>query len=310
MSSSHSSKPSESKKPPLFEKDGLRISLHSETNFSNTSIAILLKESKSKSFYLTKVAVTLMFFLIPVVIANCLILFDTVRARIWNRALNLKIMTWVALTLSILIKLLGGFGNRFVSKIQPLLYVLDLVFFSLFYFGLYWHLESAYRDSYQYFGKYLIICGFLAFAMSLGFLFSTLVRTPREIYSVTAGLILIPIFTASTLVLCRFAWHTLLLRPHEYVVIFLLSLIDTIYLVLEARFFLTLRISKIYDHEYIHSFFRLFTDFFFYFWKDLFLYFKKMRKDAKKKDKKKKKKLKQKKKAKKLRKELEDEMKA
>lgn len=308
--SSNESMDKEVSKDILFEKDGLKISLQSITDFSSQSIAILLKESKSKSYFLTKSAVTLMFYMACLVLVNFLILFDMVRARIWNRALNMKVFTWVFLSLSIILKFLGGFGNRIFKKVQFLFYFLDVIFTTMAYFGIYWFLEQKDSSTYKYTGHYLLVITFMYFAMTLGFVFSTLVRTPREIYSVTAGFLMMPVFTGTCLIIIRYTWTTLQLRPYEYVLIWLMSFIDTIYLVLEARFMLTLRLKKLYDHEIYYAFFCYNTDIFFSFWVDLFKYRKQMKKKAKKKAKEKKKLKKQKEEAKKMRKELEKEMNA
>lgn len=229
----------------------------------------LLRESRSQAMFLTKIAGLMVFASLFPVGVNLFIIFKQIDAKILYRSMNMDVMTWVYLGLAIFVSLLGGCMNKFLAKLQAILYLLFCVFSALTFFGLFWYFNTTNESAYEYSGHYVIIIGFCLCAMSMGYLFSTLIRVRNISYSVLAGIFFMPVFVIIALVVCAnvFTVHTM--KAYQYTLVgFFFSLIG-LYISLNSKFMLTLRLEKYYEHEIVYGFFCMKTDIFLFFWIDL-----------------------------------------
>jgi hypothetical protein len=193
----------------------------------------------------------------------------------------MKHMVWVYLSLAIVIKLLGSFGNSCFSKMQSLFFVLDIVFSSLAFFGIYWLCETINSNAYEYNGHFVIITGFCLNAMSFGFLFSTLISRKDRKYSILAGIVIMGLLIAGALGIVHGIWTIQTMKFSHYLAVWLAIMGVAFYISLNSHFIVTMREEKYYDDEFIYCFFCFFTDWFSVFWFDLCRSFTKGKKKKK-----------------------------
>lgn len=255
--------------PALDQGSDLEDSLHSSTYLSTENPEILLRESKSQGMFLTKTAGLFIVYTGCFVGVNLFIIFSMIQAKIWYRSMRMEIMTWVYLCLAVLVKLLGGFGNRCLKKAQFLLFVLDCVFSSFVFFGFFWLFETTNSNAYEYSGHYIIIAGFCFCAMSFGFLFSTLIHPKNAIYSSLAGIVLMNLFSAGALVMVYSIWTIHTMKFYQYFMVWFWCLVISLYISINSSYVMTHRLEKYYDTEIFYLFFCYSTDLLFPFWVDL-----------------------------------------
>ena len=242
--------------------------MFSDFEISNESRK-LLRESRSQAMFLTKIAGLMVFASLFPVGVNLFIIFQQIAAKTLYRSMNMDVMTWVYLGLAIFVSLLGGCMNRFLAKLQPILFLLFCVFSGLTFFGLFWFFNNTNESAYEYSGHYVIIIGFCLCAMSMGYLFSTLIRVRNISYSVLAGLFFMPVFVIIALVVCAnvFTVHTM--KAYQYTLVGLAFSMIGLYISLNSKFMLTLRLEKYYENEIAYGFFCMKTDILLFFWIDL-----------------------------------------
>lgn len=258
-------------------------SLHSETDLSEDP-RILLRESKSYTIFLTKTAGMFIIYTSFFVLVNMFIIFDVVRSKTFNRSMNMKYMVWVYFCLAIAIKLLGSFGNSCFAKLQTVLFLLDIVFSSLTFFGLYWWCETINSNAYEYSGHFVIITGFCLNAMSYGFLFSTLISRKDRKYSILAGIVIMGILIALALGIVHGIWTIQTMKFGHYAAVWCAIMGVGLYIAFNSHFIVNMREEKYYDDEFIYCFFCYFTDWFSMFWIDLCKSMTKKKKKKSKKD--------------------------
>ena len=200
---------------------------------------------------------------------NLFIIFSMIQAKIWYRSMRMEIMTWVYLCLAILVKLLGGFGNRCLKKAQFLLFVVDCVLSSFVFFGFFWLFETTNSNADEYSGHYIIIAGFCFCAMSFGYLFSTLIRVKNAIYSIPAGLVFMNLFSAGALLIVYSIWTIHTMRFYQYFMMWLWCLVMSAYIAFNSSYIMKHRLEKYYDNEIFYCFFCFSTDWFSMFWVDM-----------------------------------------
>lgn len=256
------------KLPDQLTNNPVDEEMFSDIDFSEQSTR-LLRQSGSQTMFLTKTSGLMVLYSLFPVGVNLFILFRPVDSKIMYRTMNMALMTWVYLALSLLCKFLGGCLNRLLSGLQALLFILDCVFTSLTFFGLYWFFDNINASAYEYSGHYVIIGGFCLCALSMGFLFSTLIRLRSSKYSVVAGLFFMPLFVIIALVVIAnvFTIHTM--KAYQYTLVGLWFTLAALYISLNSKFILSLRLEKYYDHEIVYAFFCYNTDIVLFFWIDL-----------------------------------------
>ena len=251
------------------QDSSLEDSLHSETDLTNDDPEILLRESKSQHMFLTKTGGLFVVYTGCFVLVNFFIILNMVKAKILYRSMNMMTMTWVYFALCIVIKLLGGFGNRCLKKVQSLLFIVDCILSSFVYFGIYWFCETVNSSAYEYNGHYVIIVGFCLAAMSMGYMFSTLIRFKNTKYNVFTGVIMMSLFVIGTLIAVANIWTIHTMKSYQYCMVFFWFLVLELYIAINSNFILKLRLEKYYDHEMAYCFFCFCTDWIAMFWVDL-----------------------------------------
>ena len=280
----------ESKLTPIDNSDeSLSESLHSETDSegSEESVKKFVSDMKNPGTFLTKVAGLMVFYNICLVSMALFIIFDMIRAKMFYRSMDMKTTVWVFFVFALIIKMIGGFANKFLGKVMSVLFILDCVFSAFAFFGFYWYFETVNANSYEYNGHYVIICGFCLLSTSFGFLFSTLIRLKRTPYSVLAGIIMMSVFNIIALSIVKGIWKIHNMKFYKYFLIWMWFLFLNIYIALNSKFLVEKRAGRFLEKEAAHAFFTYSTDWFSFFWLDMFASFK-SKKSKKRKNKKKK----------------------
>jgi hypothetical protein len=255
--------------PALNEGSDLEDSLHTTTSLTHENPEILLRESKSQGMFLTKTAGLFIVYTGFFVGVNLMIIFSMVQAKILYRSMNMETMTWVFLGIAAFLKILASFGNRFLKKIQMVLFFLDCILSSFVFFGMFWFFETTNSNAYEYSGHYIIISGFCFCAMSFGYLFSTLIRVKNAIYSVPAGLIFMNIFSAGALLIVYSIWTIHTMKFFQYFMMWMWCFVMSAYIALNSSYIMKHRLEKYYDNEIFYCFFCFSTDWFTMFWVDM-----------------------------------------
>lgn len=255
--------------PNLEEGSDLEDSLHTTTSLSHENPEILLRESKSQGMFLTKTAGLFIVYTGFFVAVNLFIIFSMIQAKIWYRSMRMEVMTWVFLGLAVLVKLLGSFMNRFLKKVQFLLFLVDCIFSSFVFFGIFWYFETTNSNAYEYSGHYVIIAGFSFCCMAFGYLFSTLIRVQSSIYSVVAGLVFMNVFSIGALVMVYSIWTIHTMRFYQYFLVWFWCFLISLYIALNSSYVMRFRLEKYYDNEIFYLFFCFSTDWFSMFWVDM-----------------------------------------
>ena len=277
--------------PPDKSNESLSESLHSDSDsdVSEESVKKFVSDMKSSNLFLTRIAGLMIFYNLCLLSMALFIIFDMIRAKMLYRSMDMKATVWVFFVFALIIKMIGSFGNKYLSKVMGLLYLVDCIFSAFAFFGLYWFFETVNANSYEYNGHYVIICGFVLLSTSFGFLFSTLIKLKRTPYSVLAGIIMMTIFNIIALAIIKAIWKIHNMKFYKYFLIWMWFLFFNIYIALNSKYLLEKRAGRFLETESTHGFFTYTTDWFSFFWIDMFSSFKK-KKNKKKKNKKKKKK--------------------
>lgn len=279
--------------PPNKSDESLSESLHteseSESELSEESVQKFVANMKSPGNFLTRVAGLMIFYNLCLLSMALFIIFDLIRAKMLYRSMDMKATVWVFFVFALIIKMAGSFGNKYLGKVMGLLFIMDCLFSLFAFFGFYWFFETINASAYEYNGHYVIIFGFCLLATSFGFLFSTLIKLKRTPYSVLAGVIMMSVFNIIALSIVKGVWKIHNMRFHKYFLIWLWFLFFNIYIALNSKFLLERRAGRFLEKESIHAFFTYSTDWFSFFWIDMFASLKKNKKNKKKKIKKKKK---------------------
>jgi hypothetical protein len=277
--------------PPDKSDSSLSESLHSESDsdMSEVSVKKHVSEMKNSNVFLTKIAGLMVFYNLCLLAMSIFIITDLIRAKMLYRSMDLKSTVWVFFVLALIIKMIGSFGNKYLGKVMGLLFILDCVFSAFAFFGFYWFFETVSADSYEYNGHYVIICGFCLLSTSFGFLFSTLIKLKKTPYSALAGIIMMSIFNIIALAIIKGIWKIHNMRFYKYFLIWMWFLFLNIYIAINSKYLLEKRADRFLEKETVHAFFTYSTDWFSFFWIDLFTSFKSKKKNKKKKNKKKRK---------------------
>jgi hypothetical protein len=263
-------------------------SLHSdsESEASEESVKKFVSDMKSRNLFLTKIAGLMIFYNFCMVAMALFIIFDMIRAKMLYRSMDLKATVWVFFVFALIVKFAGSFGNKYLSKIQGFLYIVDCVLSAFAFFGFYWYFETVNANSYEYNGHYVIICGFVLLSTSFGFLFSTLIKLKNTHYSMLAGIIMMTVFNIIALSIVKGVWKIHNMQFYKYFLIWMWFLFLNIYIAVNSKYLLENRAGRFLEKETIYGFFTYSTDWFSFFWIDMFKSFKK--KKGKKKNKKRK----------------------
>lgn len=269
--------------PPDKSDESLSESLHSESDseLSEESVQKFVANMKSPNLFLTRVAGLMIFYNLCLVSMAVFIIFDLIRAKMLYRSMDMRATVWVFFVLALIVKMAGSFGNKYLGKVMGPLFIADCLFSLFAFFGFYWFFETVNASSYEYNGHYVIIFGFCLLASSFGFLFSTLIKLKRTPYSVLAGVIMMSVFNIIALAIVKGVWKIHNMRFHKYFLIWLWFLFFNLYIALNSKFMLERRAGRLLEKETIHAFFSYSTDWFSFFWIDMFASFKK-KKDKKK----------------------------
>lgn len=274
----------------------LSVSLHSGNTDSSSQDSsedeqkVMLSEVKNANLFLTKAAFLMIVYTSFFVWTSIFIIFNMIRSKILYRSMNLKATVWVFFTFALITKILASFAHKFVKKFLAVLYVIDIVLSTFAFLGLYWHFEMVNSDAYQYNGHFVIISGFLFFSTAFGFLFSTLIRLKHTPYSAIAGIIMMTIFNIICLSIVKASWKVHNVKFYQHFLLWFYFFILDVYVAVNAKFVLEQRKEKYESKEIFRAFFNFNTDWFSFFWIDLFKSMKNKKKKKKKSKKKKKKK--------------------
>ena len=254
------------------EDSSLSASLDDTSEYTESEVSVkkTVSEMKVPASFLTKTAGLMVLYTLFFLGMSLFIVFNLIRAKLWYRSMNLRSTVWVFFIFAIIFKLIGSFANRFLKKIQGLLFILDCIFSAFAFFGLYWHFETINSNAYEYNGHYVIIYGVCFFSTSMGFLFSTLIRLRRTPYSVMTGIVIMSIFTIITLSIIKAVWPVHNMKFYKYFTVWFWMLILQIYVAFNSKFILEKRAKKLYAKDFIHVFFAYNTDWFSFFWVDVF----------------------------------------
>ena len=277
--------------PPDQSDQSFSESLHSdsESAYSEESVKKFVSEMDSPNLFLTKIAGLMVFYNFCLVSMAIFIIFDMIRAKMLYRSMDLKATVWVFFVFALIVKFAGSFGNKYLSKIMSLLFIIDCVLSAFAFFGFYWFFETVNANSYEYNGHYVIICGFVLLSTSFGFLFSTLIKLQKTRYSPLAGIIMMTVFNIIALAIVKGVWKIHNMQFYKYFLIWLWFLFFNIYIALNSKYLMEKRAGRFLQKETINGFFTYSTDWFSFFWIDMFASFKNKKKDKKKKNKKRKK---------------------
>lgn len=289
-------------RPSHIEDDSqdLQISLHSGESYTTTSSEseeekVYLKDLKNPNLFLTKTAGMMIVYTTFWVAAGLFIIFNMIRSKVLYRSMNLKATVWVFFVFALITKVVASFAHKFVGKFHLILFALDIVLSTLAFFGLYWHFEMVNSDSYQYNGHFVVISGFMFFSTAFGFLFSTLIRLKHTPYSAIAGILMMTIFNIIALSITRATWRVHNVKFYQYFLLWFYFFILDLYIAINAKFILERRKEVYTSKQVLRAFFNFNTDWFSFFWVDLFKSMKGKKKKNKNKNKKKRNKKKSKK---------------
>lgn len=263
-------------------EEGLSEEYSSELSDSEESIKIILEESEAKNSFLMRTGLVFIIYLIFLLIVAVFVRLDVVRARFWFRAMRASVIGWVALGLSIAIKLLMGFLGDKLRLLMSGFFFLDCIFSMVAFLGIYFVSEDYTRGEYRHnFHEYMVIGVFIMFLSMIGFIIATLIKSKNR-FSFIAGFLFMEFMMIGGLIISIFFWRTGNITRSRYIFMAFIFTIVNFYFALNAYLVLQYRTKKFFDDDSVWNFFCFFTDLISNFWYDLVMNNKSVKKQLKK----------------------------
>ena len=289
---------SEKSKPIRTEKESNKSSssdnksevFSSELSDSSIeSVKILLEESNQKPSFLFKTGVLFLIYLLCLAIMSIFVRFDVVRARFWFRAMRVSVLGWIALGLSLALKLLLSFGGQKLRVIMVPSFALDCILSMIAFLGIYFFSEDYTRGEYRrHLHEYMILGSWILTLSIIGFLIATMLAT-RKGYNFFIAFAFMELMTILGVIMAVFLWNTGNITTSRYIGLSAFLTIFNLYFTLNSYLCVKYRGKKFYESDTAYNFFCYFTDILTWFWLDIFSNTKVMKKRAKKKRRKEKK---------------------
>lgn len=233
-------------------------------------IKVLLADTKSRTLFLTKTGVIFIIYATAILLVCYLVTYDMPRARTFYKDYNLKDTTIYCLAAITIIKLLFLLIGWLVRGLSIFLFVVDAALSMVAFLGLFFYYDHFVKTQYIWSGHYVIIVGVNVFATSVGFMISTLKRDDVKIYDYILGTVIMFVFNIIACLLLSKSMNVIGMKNGAYIKIALIFLVVDLFMAINSYQIVNYRTKKFYEYEYIYCFFTYWTDWFSFFWIDIF----------------------------------------
>jgi hypothetical protein len=230
---------------------------------------VLLEESKHRNVFLTRVGIafTIVF---GWLLALC------VAVRINHKSFEPASVLWIHGSVRSLfycclltLKFVLAYYSTIARKRPWLFLALDVSLLSTFVILLTLEYDTQTFETASLNENWTFIV-LLNFFVSYGiFTLTTLYSSPDKIYNYWFGLFCMWLVSTFTVLTLYFTREPLLVEVYQYILLLLFCVALDSYLALNAYFVVKYRTQKFYTNEFIFCYFRFWTDWFSFFWKDL-----------------------------------------
>lgn len=255
------------------KKEDVEIELVSDIELITDRIdnsKVLLRDTPSRSIYLTKVGVTFIVYFLGIALLGIILQTNEEVGRYYYRLYALDSFDVLLVMLVIFIKVLFGFFGHKLRSFSTIFFLIDLVLSIFAYLSAYFWFENFMKSQYIWSGHYWIIIGVNLFASSVAFTFSTLRLDDVKSYNYMFGILLMLV---ANLITCSLFYNYLdivTMKFTKYIYLLILFGLIDIYVAINAYLVVNYRVTKFYDHEFIFCYFCFWVDWFSYFWMDAF----------------------------------------
>lgn len=179
-------------------------------------------------------------------------------------------MFWVNLLIDIVLKCLMAFISYNLKSLAFILFLVDNQFSLKIILGFYFYLNNYLQNMYIYDGHYVILFCYLNFFSIFGYIFSTLYYDKRKGYNYMLGFLCMEVFTLGVLIAFKSHYDILTMGLSKYEFVFLIQSMINFYICFNTFLMLKVRGSNYYESDYIFGYYAMWTDWFSYFWRDIF----------------------------------------
>lgn len=228
---------------------------------------LFLSEAENPKIMLTKVALLFIVYFAAISGLCAYIWLDVRSARILYRTLSSYSILIVSIVLVVLIKLAAGFAGGKIQGLLSLLFLVDLIFSSMFMFSLYFKLETANSAQYVYNCFYVIMVSIGMLGSSVGFFLSTIASKKR--FNPVLSTLLMVSFNSIFVILFAIQLDSVMVRTSRIVIVIVCSTVVNIYISFNASQFLMYRLNKFRSNDTLLIFFTFWTDWMYVFWYEI-----------------------------------------
>ena len=230
----------------------------------------LLKYTGSKNLYLTKVGLVFCVYYLVCCISLTMIYMNPegfrqkyFKYRVFNK-------TWTFLYIIIAIKVFMSFLGRFVRGLSTIFFLIDCYLINTFALSLYFYLEGYLQTQYTSNGFWVLAFAYALFGSSVGFVLSAMFKDNKRVYNFILGIALMSLFAAGALKAAVSIYNVPNFHNTQFTIVLATVIAYSVYFAINSYQVITFRTEKFYDDEFSYCFFCYFTDWFTFFWIDMF----------------------------------------
>lgn len=230
----------------------------------------LLKFTDSKNLYLTKVGLVFCFYYFVCSLVLTLIYVDQENFRQKYFQYRIFHQTWTYLYIIIGIKIVMSFLGSFIRGLSIIFFLIDCYLINIFVVSLHFYFEGYLQTMYKANGFFILAVSYMLLASSIGFVISAIVKDNKRGYNFILGILLMTGLAGGALIVAVKLFATHNFNNTHLMMIIGAVIIYNIYFSVNSYQVITFRTEKFYDDEFSYCFFCYFTDWFTFFWVDLF----------------------------------------
>lgn len=230
---------------------------------------VLLRDSPSRSFFLTKVGIVFMMYSAVIAYMCYMVTFSMQKARLYYSTFFIKeIFCWLVgvLVFTKLLMLLLG------SKLKGLgivFFMLDCVLTVPIFLGLFFYFDHFTKSQYIWSGHYVVIVGLNIVASFCAFTLSTLMGDTQTHYNLGAGIGFMLLGNVLCCYVLAKTMDVMSMRFINYLYIVLCFAVFDFYIAMNSFLVVTVRTMKLNEGEQFYCYCTYWTDWFSHFWIDL-----------------------------------------
>lgn len=230
---------------------------------------ILLKDSRHKNLFLAKVGLTFMIHFLAWVLITLLITNYNHLARDYFMLYRLLYSTWLYFFYAVVIRLIFAFAGTSVRNISKLFFIFDFYVTMVLILGLYYYYNNFLMTQYIWQGHYIYMLAYIMFFNMLAFTLSALITDKKRGYNYFAGFMMMEITCVLGVVIFYNIMDIPTITQTKQIYLLLILTIFNAIFATNAYYILKYRGKEFYEHEYIHCYFCIWTDWLFKYWRDL-----------------------------------------